>query len=579
MSLFPPASASCPTAGRSNACCNLINPLLPPNSHLEARCVGVASQTQSTLWCSRRWYATAHASSSAGAKAAAATDATSSPSTSTTATTFARLSTATEAAAELQRWLNTLTEHESNNASSVALPVLTGKSLVLCVAALQLGEAQGPQEQQQQDASSSEKRAAGDAPPVQQYLTALARHVYTQCNAHGKPRAAWALFDDVEKSVIRAEALHTSLHYLQHHAFGSVTMPGSSSSSTAEEPKLQRATQAPTEYEARCAARDLELTFEAVEVLLAGRQIAEIHREAALVEEVGSPSTTAAMVPPAEAAAFYIGTVVRLTHDPLPGCEGDAARLPANASPFLSLPPAKQQFWTQSAQQLTTVLYLALLITNTNTTDAQLVNQVFRDAVRKVYGVPTDRFGVVRAMHYMVTVALPYVTRSFATLMDVVRAQQAQAAKEATAAAKANAQRTSGETKLTNASSASAAGAAAKKKKGSPSFSQQGDHTSGGKSSSKGNEGPGEGSLSSDRMNKITLVFVCVAAIVYLASANREKLFPAAISSRANADDASRDKDLQHTYQKLSAMAASATALQNKDNEDSKLLADAMQKK
>jgi hypothetical protein len=506
----------------------------------------------SVMMCGSRRYATVQPSAAAAAQPEKTT-ATSSH------TTFVRVSTAAEAVAELQRWIVSFT---APSPSSFPAPpttpplVLSGKSLVLCVTALQLQEAQ------RSTASDEVSGVAAADQPVQQYLTALAHHVYTQCNATGKPRAAWQLFDDVEKSVLRAEALHMSVHYLQHHAFGSV--PRQNHEKNGEEKEKEGAPSTavvpPADFEARCAARDLELTFEAVEVLLAGRQIAEVHRAAVASEEVGLPSTTAAMVPPAEAAAFYIGTVVRLTQAPLMGCEGMQG-CSGTHSPFLTLPPVKQQFWTQTAQQLTTVLYLALLITNTNTTDAQLVGQAFRDAVRRAYGVPKDSFGVVRSMHYIVTVALPYVARSLTTILDVVRAQQSQAAKEATAAAKARvSQRNSGETTMTQAT----------KKAATPTFSMQGDGDQKGSSSG----------MSSDRLNKITLVLVCVAAVLYLASSNTELLvLPKSANSGAATKEASQSAELHETYQKLSAMAASATAPRRTADEEPNLLVSALQNK
>ena len=503
-------------------------PFTPATLYARAACVSATSPFLS----GKRWIGTVKTPTSSPTPPPPPQAKTTTAKDSTSTTNFARLSTAAEATAELQRWIDSLAH---GTASSTKL-VLSGKSLVACVAALQLQEAQ------------SATTAA--ASPVQQYQAALARHVYTQCNAAGKPRAAWQLFEDVERNVLCAETLHTSVHYLQHNAFRA-TPHGAPRSSEGE----GQTAAAPDNYEARCAARDLELTFEAIEVLLAGWQISGIHRAAAADGEVASPSTTAAMVPPAESAAFYIGTIMHLLKEPLSGCE--AQMQPSAApSPFLTLPPVKQQFWAQSAQQLTTVLYLALLVTNANTTDAQLVNQAFRDTVRKVYGVPTDRFGVVRSLHYMFTVVLPYVARSFATILDVVRAQQAQAAREATAAAKAQVPPSrSAETKLT-ASTAKATTTS---------------HTGTGEQNTAGGSG-GSFGLSSDRVNKITLVVVCLAAVLYIASSNQELL-------STGAAETAQAGELHETYQKLSAMATSATAPPQFQQESPKTLVDALPKK
>ncbi|KPA75291.1 hypothetical protein ABB37_08592 [Leptomonas pyrrhocoris] len=509
----------------------------------------------------RRWYATAAAKPAS--TPAAATPA---------ATTFSRLSTAAEAAAELQRWVGSVSDIGTATTTSDGTPplVLSGKSLVLCVTALQLREAEHTIQLRSSrtingSSNSDAKSGSGAAAPpslVQQYLTALARHVYVHCNAGGKPHAAWQIFADVEKNALCADVLYTALHFLQHHAFDGAPQPASARHSEGEQ-------QTPADYDAKCAARDLEVTFEAVEVLLAGWQIAEVHRVAAAAAAVGSPSTTAAMVPAAEAAAFYIGAVVHLAHAPL-GCgatppaattttTGTATTRP---SPFLTLPPAKQQYWQQAAQQLTTVLYLALLVTNTSTTDALLVNQAFRGAVRAAYDVPTTRFGVVRSMHYMVTVAVPYVARSMSTILDVVRAQQTEAARAAAAAVKATQQqRTLADTS----------------KRAMPTFAQKGRGGEGQREAAAGGGGTGR---SSDRMNKLTLVIVCVAAVVYMASSNTELLWWSAGDTSPSADkEEQQASELHQTYQKLSAMATSATAPQIVPGEEPESLVNALQRK
>ncbi|KPI85039.1 hypothetical protein ABL78_5901 [Leptomonas seymouri] len=497
---------------------------------------------------SSRWYATA----------------------TTTGTAASRLSTAAEATAELQHWISFISCNSPSSCSSAAVAaadprVLSGKSLVLCVAALQLHEAQRKAE--------SANRSSEDKPAlVQQYLAALAYHVYTQCNANGKPHAAWLLFDDVKKNVICAEALHTSLHYLQHHAFQSAPLHGGKRQEVCGTAQANAETEAPADYEGKCAARDVELTFEAVEVLLVGHAISEIHRAAAASEKVVSPSTTAAIVPHAEAAAFYIGNLASLIQSPLHGCE---ALQTATAFPtsFLFLSPAKQQYWKHTAQQLTTELYLALLVTNTHTADAQLVSQAFRAAVRAAYGIPVGRFGLMRSMHYVLTIALPYVARSISTIWGVLRAQQAQTAKEAIAAAKSKMpppsrhkqkQWASKEAFLARASMATA--------------SMSAKRDSGREGSESGAPGSGGRRMSSDRMNKITLAVVCVAAVVYMTSSKTE-LSPAGNVKPGADKEPLQSSALHQTYQRLCATAVSTTALQKVQSVDLGLHPDVLHKK
>ncbi|CAJ1988389.1 hypothetical protein conserved [Leishmania donovani] len=469
----------------------------------------VASRTAVVaLLCSRRWHAVA-AAPSAGYAAPAAR----------------RLPTAAEAEAELQAW--------ASSAAGSSTLALSGKSLVLCVAALQLHEAAAATQDSKTSSTSFTEL-------VHRYLGALAMHIYKRFNAPGKPSAAAVLYADVESAHIRSESLQASVQYLAHKAFQSSVSSASVRDGAGQVTGGTAADLADT----LSAERDLELTLEATLALLAGHQISQVHLAAVAAKEVGTAATAAAMVPHAESTCHYIGNVVALISKPLQAPPTSSAE-PAAA---LSLPPAKREFWAHTAKRLTSVLYVALLSAQSNFTDAQLIGQMFRDLLRRVYGAEGGTFGMRRSLHYTLTVAVPYVLKSFAMILDVFQQQQ-RAAAERAAAAKAAAAAEKGFGASPRAPSISTSASST----GSP-RPRKGVST----------KAPGSAAAvgpSSEKMHRATLLVLCVAAMLYIGS-SRSNLFSAATPSSSSSQlatatvEPAADREVMQTYKKLSAMAA-----------------------
>ncbi|KAK7195555.1 hypothetical protein NESM_000483800 [Novymonas esmeraldas] len=394
---------------------------------------------------------------------------------SAAATAVRRPPTAAEAEADLQAW----TRSTAATASSPTTLTVSGRSLVRCVAALQLHEA----------AEGSEREA-----PVREYLHALAQHIYLHHNAAGRPCAASVLLADVESGAVGCESLRSAVQYLAHRAF----QHSSGSTSTLNVPSPAALT---------AAERDLDLSLEATLALLAGHALAQVHATPAEAKETETEVATAAMVPHAESAHFYISNVIAL--NAVAAGDDDA-----------TWPSAKRAYWTQEAKQLSSVLYVALLAVQADSVDGQRVGWLLRDVLRRAYGVGDGRFGVVRSAHYIATVAAPYARRSVASIMHVLRQRQ----HRAKAAAEVGRDRQP--------------------------------RAAGGASGSSGSP--------TDRRRLLTLVVLCAAAVLYLASSSTKVLaaMPSWTSSSSStaASATAPAGDSHNTYKRLTAMAASATA-------------------
>ncbi|KAG5480020.1 hypothetical protein LSCM1_06441 [Leishmania martiniquensis] len=467
--------------------------------------------------CARRWHAVAAASSVGHAAPA-----------------LRRLPTAADAEAELRAWADSAAGTSSSSKSALAL---SGKSLVLCVTALQLHEAAAVS----QDPT---KHTAHFPELVHSYLDALATHIFSRFNSVGKPSAAAVLFADVEASHIRPESLRIAVQYITHKAFRS------SSSSATEHVGEGRVTcgAAAELAETLCAERDLELTLEATLALLAGHQISQVHLAAVAAKEVGTAATIAAMVPHVESTCHYVGHVVDLIAKPLN----------APLAPALNLPPAKRDFWAQTARQLTSGLYVALLSAQSEVADAQLIKQMFRDLLRRVYGAEGGKFGVSRSLHYMLTVAVPCLLKSFAVVVDIMQQRHCATREKAVAKAVAAASKEEGGASAwPYRRSASASCSVSSRSKKSISAEMRGLAAAAGAT----NVGP-----SSEKMRRATLLVLLTAGVLYLISSRTNTLLaptPSYLSAqRAPATEQTSDRDVMKTYTKLSAMAASATAPQ-----------------
>ncbi|CAG9573169.1 hypothetical protein LMJF_20_0990 [Leishmania major strain Friedlin] len=478
--------------------------------HALSGCASVASRTVVTaLLCSRRWHAGAAAPSNGYAARAAR-----------------RLPTAAEAEAELQAW--------ASSAAGSSTLALTGKSLVLSVAALQLHEAAAATQDSTTSSTSSTEL-------VHRYLGALAMHIYKHFNTAGKPSAAAVLYADVESAHIRPESLQVSVQYLAHKAFQRSISSASARDGAGQVTRRTAADLADT----LSAERDLELTLEATLVLLAGHQILQVHLAAVAAKEVGTASTAAAMVPHAESTCYYVGNVVALISKPLQAPPTPSVE-PAAA---LSLPPAKREFWAQTAKQLSSVLYVALLSAQSNVTDAQLIGQMFRDLLRRVYGVEGGTFGMRRALHYTLTVTVPYVLKSFAVILDVFQQQQRAAAERAAAAAEEG----FGASAPTNSRNTSASSTGSLRPKKRVSTKAAGSATA---------VGP-----SSEKVHRATLLVLCVAAVLYMGS-SRSDLFSAATPSSSSSSQLTAamvqaaDRGHANIQEALRHGSASATAPQ-----------------
>ncbi|KAG5502653.1 hypothetical protein JIQ42_05722 [Leishmania sp. Namibia] len=471
----------------------------------------------SALSCSRRWHTAAAA-----------------PSVGHVTPALRRLPTAADAEAELQAWVKSAAGTSSSATSALAL---SGKSLVLCVTALQLHEAAAVTQ-------ASTKSSTRFTELVHPYLSALAMHIFTHCNSSGKPSAAAVLYADVESSHIRPESLRIAVQYLAHKAFRSSS---SSSPSVGDGESHVRCDTAAERAEALGAERDLELTLEATLALLAGHQISQVHLAAVAAKEVGTAATTAAMVPHVESTCHYVSHVVALISKPLPSTSAAA----------ISLPPAKRDFWTQTAKQLTSELYVALLYAQSDCTDAQLIRQMFRGLLRRVYGAEGGKFGLSRSLHYMLTVATPYLLKSFTVIMGILQQQQCAAAERAAAKAVAAASKEgSSVSARTYCSSTTASSSASPRSKNSVCAKARGLVAA-------------AAAPSSEKMHRVTLLVLLVAGALYLVSSRTNPLSVAAPSSLSSqwtsaTGEQTSDKEAMQTYTKLCAMAASATAPQLK---------------
>lgn len=493
--------------------CGLVLALIEasPRRALSGRLSFASRTAVAALLCSRRWHADVAP-----------------PSAEYAAPTARHLPTAAEAEAELQAWVSS-----AEGSSTLAL---SGKSLVLCVAALQLHEAAAATQNSTTSSTSLTEL-------VHRYLGALAMHIYKRFNAPGKPSAAAVLYADVGSAHIRPESLQASVQYLAHNAFRS-----SVSSASVREDASQVARGTATDLaDTLGAERDLELTLEATLALLAGHQISQVHLAAVAAKEVGTAATTAAMLPHAESTCYYISNVVALISKPL-----QAPPTPSVAPAAVwSLPPAKREFWTHTAKQLTSVLYVALLSAQSNFTDAEHVRQMFRDLLRRVYGAEGGTFGMMRSLHYTLTVAVPYVLKSFAMILSVFQQQQQRAAAERAAAAKDGL----GASARANSMSTSASSTGFPWPQKVVSAKAPGPVTA---------VGP-----SSEKMHWATLLVLCVAAVLYMVSSRSDLFFAATLSSSSSrltsaTVEQGADREIMQTHKKLSAMAASATAPQLK---------------
>ncbi|KAG5480739.1 hypothetical protein CUR178_05874 [Leishmania enriettii] len=470
----------------------------------------------SALSCSRRWR-TAVAAPSVGHVTPA----------------LRRLPTAADAEAELQAWIKSAAGTSSYATSALAL---SGKSLVLCVTALQLHEAAAVT----QDSTKSSTRFTELVHP---YLSALAMHIFTRCNSSGKPSAAAVLYADVESSHIRPESLRIAVQYLAHKAFRS----SSSSPSVGDGESHIRCDTAAECAEALGAERDLELTLEATLALLAGHQISQVHLAAVAAKEVGTAATTAAMVPHVESTCHYVSHVVALISKPLS----------SPSAVTISLPPAKRDFWTQTAKQLTSELYVALLYAQSDCTDAQLIRQMFRGLLRRVYGAEGGKFGLSRSLHYMLTVSAPYLLKSFTVIMGILQQQQCAAAERAAAKALAAASKEGSSVSARMYCSRSTASSSDSPcSKNSVCAKARGVVAT-------------SGAPSSEKVHRVTLLVLLVAGALYLVSSRTNPLSMAAPSSLSSqrafaTEEQTSDKEAMQTYTKLCAMAASATAPQLK---------------
>ncbi|KAG5506794.1 hypothetical protein GH5_06009 [Leishmania sp. Ghana 2012 LV757] len=472
----------------------------------------------SALSCSRRWHTAAAA-----------------PNVGHVTPALRRLPTATDAEAELQAWVKSAAGTSSSETSALAL---SGKSLVLCVTALQLHEAAAVTQ-------ASTKSSTRFTELVHPYLSALAMHIFTRCNSSGKPSAAAVLYADVESSHIRPESLRIAVQYLAHKAFRSSS--SSSSPSVGDGESHVRCDTAAERAEALGAERDLELTLEATLALLAGHQISQVHLAAVAAKEVGTAAMTAAMVPHVESTCHYVSHVVALISKPLPS--------PSAAD--ISFPPAKRDFWTQTAKQLTSELYVALLYAQSDCTDAQLIRQMFRGLLRRVYGAEGGKFGLSRSLHYMLTVAAPYLLKSFTVIMGILQQQQCAAAERAAAKAVAAASKEgSSVSARTYCSSTTASSSDSPRSKNSVCAKARGVVAA-------------AAAPSSEKMHRATLLVLLVAGALYLVSSRTNPLSVAAPSSLSSqrtfaTEEQSSDKEAMKMYTKLCAMAASATAPQLK---------------
>ncbi|KAG5480408.1 hypothetical protein LSCM4_06174 [Leishmania orientalis] len=469
----------------------------------------------SALSCSRRWHT-----------------ATAAPNVGHVTPALRRLPTAADAEAELQAWVKSAAGTSSSETSALAL---SGKSLVLCVTALQLHEAAAVTQ-------ASTKSSTRFTELVHPYLSALAMHIFTRCNSSGKPSAAAVLYADVESLHIRPESLRIAVQYLAHKAFRS-----SSSPSVGDGESHVRCETAAERAEALGAERDLELTLEATLALLAGHQISQVHLAAVAAKEVGTAATTAAMVPHVESTCHYVSHVVALISKPLPS--------PSAAA--ISLPAAKRDFWTQTAKQLTSELYVALLYAQSDCTDAQLIRQMFRGLLRTVYGAEGGKFGLSRSLHYMLTVAAPYLLKSFTVVMGILQQQQCAAAERAAAKAVAAASKEGlSVSARTYCSSTTASSSDSPRSKNSVCAKARGVVAA-------------AAAPSSEKMHRVTLLVLLVAGALYLVSSRTNPLSVAAPSSLSSqrtfaTEEQTSDKEAVQTYTKLCAMAASATAPQLK---------------
>ncbi|GET88158.1 hypothetical protein, unknown function [Leishmania tarentolae] len=492
-----------------------------PYRALSGRPSSTPSTAVATLSCSRRWH-TAAVAASAGHAAPA----------------VRCLPTAEEAEAELQTWVSSMAGSSSLPTSR---PALSGKSLVLCVAALQLHEA----------AAATQARTTSStnlAELVHRYLGALAMHIYKHFNAAGKQNAAAALYADVESAHIRPESLQTSVQYLAHKAFRSSASKASARQGTAQVTPETAADVADT----LSAERDLELTLEATLALLAGHQISQLYLAAVAAKETGAAATTAAMVPHAQSTCYHISNVVALISKPLqaqPTPSGEPA-----AALYLS--HVKHQFWTQTAKQLTSMLYVALLSSQSNFTDAQLIGQMFRGLLRRVYGIEGGTFGIRRSLHYTLTVAVPYVIKSFSMILNIFQQKQhAEAQRAVPAQGTAAAEEGLGASARANSLHTSVFSSGSPRPRQGPSTNARGSATAAG--------------LTSEKRHWATLLVLFGAGMLYMMSSRTDlssETKPSSSASQLTSTTAERTSDggIMQTYKKLSAMAASATAPQLK---------------
>ncbi|KAG5506465.1 hypothetical protein JKF63_05968 [Porcisia hertigi] len=470
----------------------------------------------SALLGSRRGYATTAASNAGGASPA-----------------IQRLPTATEADTELQAWVNSAPGTSSSPMSHVSL---SGRSFVLCVAALQLHETTPAAQTRNRSSPSFQEQ-------VRRYLCALALHISARFNAPGKPSAAAVLYADVESAHIRPESLRTSLQYLAHEAFRS----NRGTAAVSDDGSRITSNSSPTHAEVLIAKRDLELTLEATLVLLEGHQIWQVHHASMEAKKTETATTTAAMMPHAESACYHIRNVVDIISKPLAAPPAPSVAVVGQApTAALSLPSPKREFWTRTARQLTSVLYVALLSTQSKSRDAQIMEEMFGDVLRKVYGAEKGKFGMSRSLHYTVTVVLPFVSKSFTMIADMLQRQQrAAAAKNGLGSRRA----TSGSTGVSSLGSS---------RPRSPLFASV-------RGPARAADGMKTGS-SSERMRQATLLMLCVAAALYMVSSWTE-LFSWATPSSSQPPPPSAfttakqtsDRDAMEIYKKLSAMATSAT--------------------